>query len=55
MTKAYKTVSNKALSAIAGIMPIEQAIQLHQDKSVIASGKPTNAVSTVLKYVETPT
>ena len=55
ITKAYKTVSNEALSTIAGVMPIEQAIQLHQDKRAIARGKPTNAVITALKYVETPT
>jgi hypothetical protein len=53
-TKAYKTVSNEALSAIAGIMPIEQAIQLYKDKRAISRGKPTHAVITALKHLETP-
>jgi hypothetical protein len=30
ITKAYKTVSHEALSAIAGIMPIEQAMHLYK-------------------------
>ena len=54
IAKAYKTVSNEALSAIAGIMPIEQAMQILKDKRAISRGKPTNAVITALKYVETP-
>jgi hypothetical protein len=54
ITKAYKTVSNEAPSAIAGMMPIEQAMQLYKDKTAISRGKPTNAVITALKYVETP-
>jgi hypothetical protein len=52
--KAYKTVSNEALSAIAGIMPIEQVMHLYKDKRAISRGKPTNAVITAVKYVETP-
>ena len=36
-------------------MPLEQATQLHQNKRAIARSKPTNAVITALKYVETPT
>ena len=35
-------------------MPIEQAMQLYKDKRAISRGKPTNAVITALKYVETP-
>ena len=54
IAKAYKTVPNEALSAIAGIMPIEQAMQILKDKRAISRGKPTNAVITALKYVETP-
>jgi hypothetical protein len=30
ITKAYRTVSNKALSAIAGIMPLDLAMLLHK-------------------------
>ena len=30
ITKAYKSVSNEALTAIAGIMPIEQAMHLYK-------------------------
>jgi hypothetical protein len=29
ITKAYKTVSHEALSAIAGIMPIEQTMHIY--------------------------
>jgi ribonuclease HI len=54
ITKAHKILSNEALSAIAGIMPIEQAMQLYKDKRAISRGKPTNAVITAVKYVETP-
>jgi hypothetical protein len=46
ITKAYKTVSHKALSAIAGIMPIEQARHLYKDITAISRGNPTNAVIT---------
>jgi hypothetical protein len=53
ITKAYKTVSNEALTAIAGIMSIEQAIQLYQDKRALSKGKPTKAFITDLKYIET--
>jgi hypothetical protein len=53
-TNAYKTVSNEALSAISGTMPIDQAMQLYKDKRALSRGKPTNAVITALKYVETP-
>jgi len=42
-TKAYKTVSHEALSAIAGIMPIEQAMHLYKDIRAISRGNPTNA------------
>ena len=55
ITKAYKSVSNEALSAIAGIMPIEQAMQLYKDRRAISRGNPTNAVIAALKKIETPT
>jgi hypothetical protein len=55
IAKAYKSVSNEALSAIAGIMPIEQATQLYKDKRAISKGNPTNAVIAALKKIETPT
>jgi len=35
VTKAYKPVSSEAQSAIVGIMPIEQAMQLHRDEIVL--------------------
>jgi len=54
ITKAYKSVSNEALSAIAGIMPIEQAMQLYKDRRGISRGNPTNAVRAALKKIETP-
>jgi len=54
-TKAYKTVSSEALTAIAGIMPIEQAMQLYKDRRAISMGAPTNAVIAALRKVETPT
>jgi hypothetical protein len=55
ITKAYKTVSHDALSAIAGIMPIEQAMHLYKDIRTISRGSPTNAVITELKKIEIPT
>ena len=48
ITKAYKTVSHEALSAIAGIMPIEQAMHLYKDIRAIARGNLTNAVINTL-------
>jgi hypothetical protein len=35
-------------------MPIDQAMQLYKDKGALSRGKPTNAIFTALKYVETP-
>ena len=55
ITKAYKTVSHEALSAIAGIMPIEQAIHLYKDVRIISRDNPTNAVITELKKIEIST
>jgi len=55
ITKAYKTVSHEALSAIAGIMLIEQAMHLYIDIREISRGIPTNAVITELKKIEIPT
>ena len=52
LTKGYKTVSHEALSAIAGIMPIEQAIHLYKDIRAIFRGNPTNAVITKLNKIE---
>ena len=54
-TKAYKSVSNDALQAIAGIMPIDQAISLYKDTRAIARGQQTNAIIVQLKKIETPT
>jgi hypothetical protein len=36
ITKAYRTVSHKAHSAIAGIMPIDQAVLLYKDIKAIS-------------------
>jgi len=55
ITKAYKTVSHDSLSAIAGIMPIEQAMHLYKNIRAISRGSPTNAVTTELKKIEIPT
>jgi hypothetical protein len=55
ITKVYKTVSHEDLSAIAGIIPIEQAMHLYKDIRTISRGNPTNAVITELKKLEIPT
>ena len=54
LTKAYRTVSLEALSAIAGLMPTDQAISLYKDIRAVSKGLPTNAVITQLKKTETP-
>jgi hypothetical protein len=54
LTKDYRTVSLEALSAIAGLMPIDQAISLYKDITAISRGLPTNAVIAQLKKIETP-
>jgi ribonuclease HI len=55
ITKAYRTVSNEALSAIAGIMPIDQAMHLYKDIRAVSRGQPTNSVLPELKKIEIPT
>jgi hypothetical protein len=55
ITKAYKTLSKDALSAIAGIMPVKQAMQIYKDIRAISIRNPTNAVVAALKKIETPT
>jgi len=55
ITKEYKSVSNEILSTTAGIMPIEQAMQLYKDRRSVSRGNPTNAVIAALKEIETPT
>ena len=55
LTKAYKSAPNEALQAIAGIMPIDQAISLYKDTTAIARGQQTNAIIAQLKKIETPT
>jgi hypothetical protein len=54
LTRAYRTVSLEALTAIAGLMPIDQAVNLYKDKRAISRGLPTNAVITQLRRIETP-
>ena len=53
-TKAYRTVSNEALQAIAGQMPIELEMLRYKDNIAISKGLPTNAVIADLKKVEIP-
>ena len=53
ITKVCKSLSNEALSAIAGIMLIEQAMQLYKDRREISRGNPTSAVIAALKKIET--
>jgi len=55
LTKAYRSVSMEALSTIAGIMPIDVALNLYRDKRAITRSLPTNAVIAQLKKIETPT
>jgi len=54
LTKACRTVSHEALSAIAGIMPLDQAMRLYKDIRAISRGQPTNAVIPKLKKIEIP-
>jgi len=54
ITKAYKTVSHEAISAIAGIMSRDQAMHLHKGIRVISRGQPTNAVIPELKKIVIP-
>ena len=55
LTKVYRTVSLEALSAIAGIMPIDQALNLYKDKRAIIKDLPTNALIAQLKRIQTST
>ena len=55
MTKAYKTVSSEALSAIAGIMPLDLAMLLLNDIRSISRGQPTSATLPERKKIEIPT
>jgi hypothetical protein len=54
LTKAYRTVSLDALTAIARLMYIGQAVNLYKDKRAVARGLPTNAVIKQLRGIETP-
>ena len=47
-------VSSEALSAIAGIMPLNLAMLLHKDIRDMSRGQPTNAVIPELKKIEIP-
>jgi len=51
ITKTYRTVSHEALSAIAGIMPLDQAMRLYKDIRAISRGQTTNAVIPKLKKI----
>jgi len=52
--RAYRTVSHEALSAIAGIMPLGQAMHLYKDIRTISIGQPIDAVIPELKKIEIP-
>jgi len=54
ITKAYRTVSHKAVSAITGIMPLDQAMHLYKVIRAISRGQPTNRVISELKKIEIP-
>jgi len=54
ITKAYRTVSNEALSAITGLMPLDLVMLLHKDKRATSLGQPTNAILPELKKIEIP-
>ena len=54
LIKAYRSVSLDALQAIAGLMPIEQAVSLYKDTWAISRGKPTDALVAQLRKIETP-
>jgi hypothetical protein len=54
ITKAYRTVSNEAFSAIAGTMPLDVAILLHKDIRKISRGQPTKAVLPEVKKITIP-
>jgi hypothetical protein len=51
ITKAYRTVSNEAQPAIAGIMPLDLAMLLHSDIRAISRRQPTNTVLPELNKV----
>jgi hypothetical protein len=55
LTKEYKSVSNDALQAITGIMPIDQAIGLYKDNKSSRQRQTANAIIAQLKKIETPT
>jgi hypothetical protein len=54
-TKAYRTVSHESVSAIAGIMPLDQTMHLYKDIRVISRGQSTHAFIPQLKKIEIPT
>jgi len=54
ITKAYRTDSHDALSTVAWIMPLGQAMHLYKDIRAISRGQPTNAVIPELKKIEIP-
>lgn len=52
--KAHRTVSQEALSAIAGIMSLNQAMHLYKYIRAISRSQPTYAVIPDLKKIEIP-
>ena len=51
ITKAYRTVSHEAVSAIGRIMSLDQATPLYKDIRAISRGQPTNAFMPELKKI----
>jgi hypothetical protein len=51
ITKAYRTVSHEALSAIAGIMPLDQTTHLYKDIRAISRTQPANVIKPKLKKI----
>ena len=54
ITKVYRTVSHEALSAVAGILPLNQAMHLYKYIRAVSRSQPTYAVIPNLKKIEIP-
>jgi hypothetical protein len=52
--EGQRTVSLEAHSAIAALMPLDQAISLYNDIRAVSKGQPTNAVAAQLKKLKPP-
>ena len=54
ITKTHRTVSHEALSAVARIMPLNQAMHLYKDIRAVSRAQPTYTVIPDLKKIEIP-